>query len=61
MVVLVCERTGAIIEMESMLVDEISMHADGFKLKSKTNYVRGPIRSKIAFLYLCLKDRSQSP
>ena len=61
MVVLVLERTEAIIEMETMLVDELSMHGEGFKLKNKTNYVRGPIRSKIAFLYLCIKDRSQSP
>ena len=61
MVVLVLERIEAIIEMESMLVDEIRMHAEGFKLQNKTNYVTGPIRSKIAFLYLCLKDRSESP
>ena len=44
-----------------MLVDEIRMHAEGSKLQNKTNYGTGPIRSKIASLYLCLKDWSDSP
>ena len=54
MAVLTADYADPIKEMESMLVDELTSTANGWKVQNKTNYVTGPVGAQKLFLYMCV-------